>query len=130
MKECNQTVMKEVMEKSRSSKTCNPKKDACDTVKYIADIQEFDTKEDENFGMSLVTIAYQDHDVENLTTFINYGVSELFCEIGGILGLTLGLSALSILGLADKIFNQLFTSLKARIKLKVSSSADYRYVTK
>ena len=93
MKECNDSVLKEVLGKLRQPDYCSPEEDACNTVQYFANIQEFDiTDNDKKY--SKVKITYQDHDVEHFTTHINYGFSELICEIGGVLGLTLGASGL------------------------------------
>ena len=102
LKECNDSVLEEVLGKLRSPDWCTPEEDACNTVKYFANIQEFDIT-DNNTKYSKIMIAYQDHDVEYFTTYINYGSSELICEIGGVLGLTLGASALSMLGFIENI---------------------------
>ena len=73
---------------------------ACKTTKYLASLQEFDT--DRN--VSAVLIAYEDQEVEHYTTFINYSFLSLISEIGGILGLTLGVSALSMMNFTLSLF--------------------------
>ena len=101
------------MSKLRKSDLCTPREDACNTVKYFASMQEFDIT-DNITELSKVVIKYQDHDVEHFTTYINYGAQELICEIGGVLGLTLGISALSFMGFAENILQNIFSLIKKR----------------
>ena len=87
---------------------------ACKTTKYLASLQEFDT--DRN--VSAVLIAYENQEVEHYTTFINYSFLSLISEIGGILGLTLGVSALSMMNFMENIFNYVVTCVKVRLNRK------------
>ena len=121
-KECNESVVENVMGKLRKSDTCSPEEDACNTVKYFASIQEFDIT-DNDVKHSKVKIAFQDHDVEYFTTYINYGPQELICEIGGVLGLTLGASALSMMGFLEKISIYIFSFAKTKLD-KVTRTPD------
>ena len=99
--------MKEVVGKLRKSNICRTEA-ACKTTKYLASLQEFDTNND----FSTVQIMYEDQEVEHYTTFINYGSLSLISEIGGILGLTLGISALSMMNYIEKVFNFLWYQIK------------------
>ena len=62
--------------------------------------------------MSKVQIMYEDQEVEHYTSFINYDSINLISEIGGILGLTLGISALSMMNYVEKVFNCLWYQIK------------------
>ena len=104
-------MVREVVGNLRKSNHCIPEEDACNSVKYLASIQEYNISDYKESNMSLVTIAYQDHDVEHLITHINYGTPELICEIGGVLGLTLGASALSLLGVLENLCQQILLSI-------------------
>ena len=79
-------------------------------------MQEFDITDGRDMKHSFITISYQDHDVQHFTTYINYGSTELICEIGGVLGLTLGASALSMMGYIQIIFKTIFVNIRAKIK--------------
>ena len=43
----------------------------------------------------------QDTEVVHQTTYVNYGLQSLISEVGGVLGITLGLSALCFLNLVS-----------------------------
>jgi len=109
--ECSHEVVKEVVGKLRKSEFCNPEA-ACKTTKYLASLQEFDTTK----KVSKVQIMYEDQEVEHYTTFINYGSLSLISEIGGILGLTLGISALSMMTYIEKVFNCLWHQIMSGFK--------------
>ena len=116
MEECSDDVVKVVIGKLRKDNNCNPEQDACYTEKYFATMQEFDITDGRDMKHSFITISYQDHDVQHFTTHINYGSSELICEIGGVLGLTLGASALSTMGYIQIIFKTIFVKIRVNIQ--------------
>ena len=109
--ECSHEVVKEVVGKLRKTKICRPEA-ACKTTKYLASLQEFDTNND----FSTVQIMYEDQEVEHYTSFINYDSINLISEIGGILGLTLGISALSMMNYIEKVFNYLWYQFMSGFK--------------
>ena len=90
---------------------------ACKTTKYLASLQEFDIERERD--MSSIKIAYEDQEVEHYTTFINYSFLSLISEIGGILGLTLGLSALSMMKFMENILKYVLPYVKDRLNKKL-----------
>ena len=50
-----------------------------------------------NKDMSVVTVGYSNPEVLNYNTYISYDLLNLIGVVGGILGLTLGVSALTLL---------------------------------
>ena len=51
---------------------------------------------DRTDNVSKITLAFQDPIVETTSEFINYDLQSLISEVGGVLGLTLGLSGVSL----------------------------------
>ena len=51
---------------------------------------------DKTDNVSKITLAFQDPIVETTSEFINYDLQSLISEVGGVLGLTLGLSGVSL----------------------------------
>ena len=47
----------------------------------------------------LIWLAFENPEVEHQNTYVNYDLLSLLAEIGGILGLTLGASTLTLLEL-------------------------------
>ena len=65
----------------------------CEETKYAYTVAEY-----KNFGnYTGIEIRYQDIEVENHISYLNYNFQTLISEIGGTLGLTLGASALTII---------------------------------
>ena len=63
----------------------------CNKTKFSFTIQEFDFE-----GVSF-SIGFQDPEIEHHHTLITFDLLSLFGEIGGVLGLTLGLSTMSLI---------------------------------
>ena len=106
---CSQDVVKEVISKLRKSKQCGA---ACKTTKFLFSLQEFDVPER---NVSIVKIVYGDQEVEHHDTYVYYGLQSLSSEIGGVLGLTLGGSILSMMICVEKIIKEFSTSIKVRL---------------
>ena len=84
---------------------------ACKTNNFLSSLQEFDVP-DRN--VSIVKIVYGDQEVEHHDTYVYYGLQSLSSEIGGVLGLTLGGSILSMMICVEKIIKEFSTSIKVR----------------
>lgn len=70
----------------------------CSTIMFDMAVERF-----ENDGFTL-GIAYTNLEVEHITTYISYDLQNLICELGGLLGMTLGFSGVSLAyHLADSI---------------------------
>ena len=110
--ECSQEVVKEVIGKLRNSNVCRTEA-VCNTTKYSASWQEFDMT-DTSFNTLMIT--YEDYEVEHHDTSIKYGLQSLVSEIGGLLGLTLGASILSMFDSVKPIGQKLLLSFKQRVQ--------------
>ena len=66
----------------------------CESIRFTA---KYETQETWIENKTLVWIAFETPEVEYYNTYISYGLISLIGEIGGILGLTLGASALTLL---------------------------------
>ena len=94
--ECNQTVVRNAIDLFVDTKDTNClSQPVCHKTKFSLSLREFERKDD-NF--STFTIAFQDSEIEHHVTRISYDIFSLIGEIGGVLGLTLGLSVFSIIG--------------------------------
>ena len=96
--------------KLRKSQICKNEA-VCKTTKYSSSLQEFDYV---NRNVSKVRIVYEDQEVEHHDTHISYGFQSLTSEIGGVLGLTLGASILSMMNCVEKIFKNFSLFVKNR----------------
>ena len=111
--ECSQKVLKEVIGNLRKSIFCRTEA-VCNSIKYSASWQEFEiTNAREKSGL---VIAYEDYEVEYHDTTINYGLQSLISEIGGLLGLTLGASIISMFDSVKFIGHKFLLLIKNRIK--------------
>ena len=66
----------------------------CESTRFTA---KYETQETWIENKTLVWIAFENPEVEYYNTYVSYGLISLIGEIGGILGLTLGASALTLL---------------------------------
>ena len=73
----------------------------CQTIKYSFVEQKYDITS----SPSEVLLILQDPEVQYFMSFVSYDLQSLISEIGGILGITLGASALTMI-------NFFFTKLK------------------
>jgi hypothetical protein len=102
LKECDQKVIKKALDfflirNESSSCTQVP---VCRKTKFKISIQEMKL----NADISTFVVNYRDPEIEHQYTSISYDVLSLIGEIGGVLGLTLGLSIFSLLQvLIDKL---------------------------
>ena len=78
-----------------------PKVQTCEKTRFLMSYVNQPTW---NKNKSVISVTYKTPEVEYSNTYINYGVISLIGEIGGILGLTLGASALTLL---ESLFQQL-----------------------
>ena len=69
-----------------------PHWDKCKKVKY--EVASKDTFEDSNG--TFIVFRYETFEIENHKNYVSFGFVSMLGEIGGILGLTLGLSGVSI----------------------------------
>ena len=74
-------------------KTCKVGQ-VCDSVKFSYTTAQYDISEWKNASQLLIVL--QDAEVQHHISYINYDLQSLISEIGGILGLTLGASVLSM----------------------------------
>ena len=58
-----------------------------------------------------ITMTFQDPIVESTIESINYDLQSLISEVGGVLGLTLGLSGVSLTKLLSFVINKLFRNI-------------------
>ena len=92
--ECDQKVVK-----NATSLFLNPDQTSCietsvcNKTKFSFTMQEFNF-EDKSVSFS---IGFQDPEIEHHHTLITFDLLSLFGEIGGVLGLTLGLSTMSLI---------------------------------
>ena len=113
LQECSQEVVKEVIGNLRKSNVCR-RESVCNTTKFTASWQEFDL-----FEPSLkerLIMGYETFDVQHHDTTINYGLQSLVSEIGGLLGLTLGASILSMFDSIKFIGQNFLFSIKKRVQ--------------
>ena len=103
--------MKEVIGNLRKSNVCRTES-VCNDTKYSASWHEFDN----DIGKQRLTLTYEDYQIEHHDTTINYGLQSLVSEIGGVLGLTLGASILSMFDLVKTIGQKLLISIKERVQ--------------
>ena len=90
--ECDQTVVKKAMDYFlQSNYTSCIEPSVCRKTKFLFTSQKFSSNE------AGIGIYFQDPEIEYHHTSINYDLLSLFGEIGGVLGLTLGLSTMSLI---------------------------------
>ena len=111
--ECSKEVVKEVIGHLRKSDVCRTES-VCNTTKYSASWLEFDITDP--MLKEVLLLTYEDYEVEHHDTTINYGLQSLISEIGGVLGLTLGASILSLFDSVKTIGQKLLLSIKERVK--------------
>ncbi len=95
-------AFKILLNQSRPRSECQalPK---CGRVKYVpSSIQKYLKTKNETWNDAWIQIKYQELEVENHLIYISYDFGNLLGEVGGILGLTLGLSGASMLAFAQK----------------------------
>ena len=103
--ECNQTVLREAMGIFVGTKMKNClSTSVCETTKFSLSLQEYEMPKD---SAPTFSISFQDPEIENHHTRISYDVLSLIGEIGGVLGLTLGLSVFSFVGSCISIFQSI-----------------------
>lgn len=66
---------------------------ACNSIKYSALKEEYEGNPD---GTAMLVIRYSNFEVEHYTSYIGYDEQSLVAELGGLLGMTLGLSFVTI----------------------------------
>ena len=80
-----------------------PKVQACSQTSFNLALMQYDRTD----NRSKVTLAFQDPIVETIIESISYDMQSLISEVGGVLGLTLGLSGISLANLLSFIINKL-----------------------
>ena len=106
--ECSNEVTKEIVSNVRQTKICSVGQ-ACNTTKFMFTLQEYHGLVDTN--LTRIRVAYLDPEVEFHQTYINYNFQSLISEIGGVLGLTLGASVMS---LVQSISNSMYNFVASR----------------
>ena len=92
--ECDQKVVKNALSLFLNpDQTSCIETSVCNKTKFSFTMQEFDL-ENESASFS---IGFQDPEIEHHHTLITFDLLSLFGEIGGVLGLTLGLSTMSLI---------------------------------
>ena len=90
---CSQEVMKKAANMIKKSKPCTAGQ-VCNTVKYPYMEQKFNNTVS---ALSKAVLILQDYEVTHQHTFVNYDLQNLISEVGGVLGITLGISAVTCL---------------------------------
>lgn len=68
---------------------------ACESISYSAFIRKKDyLRYDYNY--TVLNVAYSSFQVEHYTTYVSYDIMNLTAELGGLMGMTLGLAFSSI----------------------------------
>ena len=93
--DCTDDKLKSIMEFWESEKTSCKLDQMCYTEKYSFLTARFDISYRSN--KSEVLIMLQNANIKHRDTYVNYNFQSLVSEIGGILGMTLGASALSLI---------------------------------
>ena len=80
----------------------------CYFEQFFAKTEEITLKDNESWYASQVLIKFEHSPsvVEHVKESISYDLQSLISEVGGNLGLTLGLSGMSMIGLVTKIFKK------------------------
>ena len=92
---CSHDVTMEALEFIRKKETKCMQTPTCDMTRFTS-IYE---KEDWNENKTMIWVVYANPEVEYHNTYISYDLISLVGEVGGILGLTLGASTLTLLEL-------------------------------
>ena len=91
---CTDDDLKTIMEFWESEKTSCKLGQMCYTEKYSFLVEKFDISYRSN--KSEVLVSLKENLVKHRETYVNYNFQSLVSEIGGILGITLGASAFSL----------------------------------
>ena len=99
--ECSENVMKEAILKISNKIFC-PFGQVCNTTKYSYNLDAFDMSDSKQYGnISRIYFVLRDPEVEHQETIKSYKIQNLMSEIGGIMGITLGASILSMMQLIN-----------------------------
>lgn len=100
----------EILRKARDwSMKTRPR--ACKSVKFTLTERSYDL--DENYAdgcnnCTFLMIQYSNFQVEHFTTYISYDLQSLIAEMGGLLGMTVGLSFASLGDVLSKLSERFF----------------------
>lgn len=110
LKNCSQDVIKKVLQEFKNIKFTCLAGQLCNKTTFDSSITvyEEDTKDSAPIHIDL------DSEVYFYTTSISFDWQSLISEIGGVLGITLGASALSLLQSIIGSFSDFFTRSKCR----------------
>ena len=114
LKICNKSVTIEMLKKWYSLDSfCLNFTKPCQRTEYISQFIEFKYKKPQ------IYLSLSNQDVEHNICRISYTLSNLFGDIGGLLGLTLGYSGLSLAKIISKYIKAISESLKLQMQQKM-----------
>ena len=99
-------IYRQVFQNSTLRHQC-PKVQACSQISYSLNLMQYDRVD----NRSKITMTFQDPIVESTIESISYDLQSLISEVGGVLGLTLGLSGVSLTKLLSFVINKLFRNI-------------------
>ena len=90
---CNNSLIEKALDVTKEKRCESARSQTCEKIEYVASLKVMQTWRE---NKTVVYVTFETPQVEYQHTYINYDLLNLIGEVGGILGLTLGASGISL----------------------------------